>query len=425
MTKNAFILNFLKLYNILWRGALPFLKKSKRLAQGFKQRVSCSHLSSADLWIQAASAGEALLAVKIIQSLDPPHPIRVLITTTTRQGYDLLTQELGDVPPLAHIHFQLSWFPFDQPDIIDAYIKKVSPRVVVLLETEIWPAFLYYLKKNGIKTLIVNARLTRKSFKGYYRTRWIWHALTCDTILATSELDAARYRKLFPNARVDVMPNIKFDTLSTNTTNSKQYHGRDLDMFIDTKAPLTIFASIRKEEEPQVLWMLEHLLKEFPTQTVALFPRHMHRLAAWQEHLSGTSLPWQLKSEIKTHQVSFKIILWDTFGELNRAYEMADCAFVGGSLSPLGGQNFIEPIIKGVPTVTGPFLEDFKWVKPDIFQLGTVHKAENKEQAVDRMLDILQERSPRSRIRERAVAYIEKNRGGTRYACTKIIDALF
>lgn len=424
MTKNAFILNFLKLYNILWLLALPFLKKNRRIKKQFQKYLDTRLLEKTDIWIQAASAGEALLAIKIIRQLNPSKRTRILLTATTRQGLDLLESFTRDRETSGRILLQIAWFPFDKPDIIDKFILSISPKVVVLLETELWPAMLYFLKQYQIKTMVINARLSNASFKGYSKTKFLWRHLSPDRILATSPEDADRYRSIFHSAAIEVMPNIKFDTIDTSFPTDYRYYGTDIRLLIDTRAPFTILASVREEEENDVIKIIHFLTTRFPTQTIGLFPRHMHRLDIWKEKLSDHKINWQLKSKIGENQISFKVILWDTFGELNKAYELATCAFIGGSLAPLGGQNFIEPLTKGVFTITGPHLDDFKWVKPDIFTLGIVVKKNSWEAVARKMVSILKTPPDRNHIKTQALNYIKKNQGGTQKACDRIMAEL-
>ena len=147
MTKCAFIPNFFKFYNILWGAALPFLKRHPRLAPTFERRINPVHLQPADIWIQAASAGEAYLSVSIIKALNPDRPVNILLTTTTDQGMEILTQALPPKKFSPRISLCIDIFPFDSPKAMNQAVQQVNPAVMVLLETELWPAHLYALKK--------------------------------------------------------------------------------------------------------------------------------------------------------------------------------------------------------------------------------------------------------------------------------------
>lgn len=422
MTKNAFILNFFKLYNMLWKLALPFLKKNKRLKSGFHKRTTCFHHSRADIWIQAASAGEAYLAVTILKQLPLKTKTRVLVTSMTSQGMDILTARLTRNAISRFIDLKIEWFPFDSPHTIKGAVRKINPRVMVLLETEIWPALLFYLKKNQTQIFIINARLSKNSFRGYMKTKFLWKHLAPDTILATSHQDAERYRHLFETARVLTMPNIKFESIDTGLKECVTQE--KINKILPQNLPLTILASVRQQEEEQISLILMDILKEYPDQVVAVFPRHMHRIASWKKHLKSRNLNFHLRSKINFPLKHPGIILWDAFGELARAYQFAKVVFVGGSLKPLGGQNFIEPAIQGAVTVTGPYYDDFAWAMDDIFKKGIVIKKDHWKSVAGTIIKTLESPVNRSDNQHQAQKYISRNQGGTRQACNEILNAL-
>jgi len=157
-----------QIYNCLWRLAIPLLKKNPRLLEGFGQRaLSGVSPKSADLWVQAASGGEAYLAWSLLKHLRPSRPIRVLVTTNTKQGMEIIDRAIGDTQIHKHIKASSSYFPFDKPDIMEKAVKAVNPKVAVLLETEIWPALLRALKTNQCKIAIVNGRIKSKNWQRY------------------------------------------------------------------------------------------------------------------------------------------------------------------------------------------------------------------------------------------------------------------
>ncbi|MBU8911732.1 MAG: 3-deoxy-D-manno-octulosonic acid transferase, partial [Desulfobacterales bacterium] len=409
MTKNAFILNFFKLYNMLWKMSLPFLKKNRRLRSEFQKRISSFHHTKADIWIQAASAGEAYLAVNILQKLEPKIKAKVLVTSTTSQGIDILKTRLTKNNISKSIDLKIEWFPFDMPVTIKEAVKTINPYIMVLLETEIWPALFYYLKQNRSKIFIINARLSKKSFTHYLKTKFLWKHLAPDYILATSRQDAKRYRQIFEQAAVNTMPNIKFESIKTDTPDSKPL--KQIKKVISHTLPLTILASVRRQEEKEVFLMLKKILSTFPDQVVAVFPRHMHRISNWKKLLSSQNLNFHLRSGITSPLTSPGIILWDTFGELKTAYGFASIVFVGGSLKPMGGQNFIEPAIEGAVTVTGPYYDDFAWVKDDIFKKGIVIKKNNWKTIAETIIKALGTPVNRSDRKQLAREFIESNQG--------------
>ncbi len=418
----VFIPNFLNIYNILWQAALPFLKKNKRLAPSFQKRVTTDHLKNADIWIQAASAGEAFLALSLLSTLEPAQKIKILITSTTSQGIEILKSGLAQKKISSNIDYCLDWFPFDIPSTIQAAVTRINPVVMVLLETEIWPALLHYLKKNNTQILIINGRLSKKSARHYKLTNFLWARLSPDNILAISPLDAKRYGQVFDKAQITTMPNIKFDLMeSLPDENSRS---KDLKKIIPKSVPLSILASIRRQEEEAILEIIEYLLARYPGQVVAIFPRHMHRVDAWKKKLARKKLSFQLRSQLQGSGTKNRIILWDRFGELRSAYGIASTVFVGGSLAPLGGQNFIEPTVLGTPTVTGPHLDDFAWVGDDIFSRGIVTRCKDPRTVAQTMATHLETTVDRPEQRQKARDYVQKRQGGTILACQTILDLL-
>lgn len=416
----AFIPNFLKLYNILWQAALPFLKKNKRLSSTFQKRVATDHLQKADIWIQAASAGEAFLALSLLSSLEPRQKIKILITSTTSQGMEILESGLAHKKINPNIEYFLDWFPFDIPQTIQGAVTRINPRVMILLETEIWPALLHYLKKNHTRIFIVNGRLSKRSGQHYKWTKFLWTRLSPDKILAISPLDAKRYGHIFSKARITIMPNIKFDLMEPGLDTPSEPAA--LGNVISKNLPMSILASIRRQEEKQALEILETLRTQYPCQIVAIFPRHMHRINTWKKKLGKKGISFQLRSELTAPATTADIILWDTFGELREAYGIAKTVFVGGSLRPLGGQNFIEPAVLGTPTVTGPFLDDFAWAGEDLFSQKIVTICNDSRAVAHTMVDHLETPIERNGLKQKAQAYIQKKQGGTKMACQMILE---
>ncbi|WP_084691840.1 3-deoxy-D-manno-octulosonic acid transferase [Desulfobacter vibrioformis] len=420
MTKCAFIPNIFRFYNILWDAALPFLKQHPRLAPTFDRRINPVHLQPADIWIQAASAGEAYLAVSIIKALNPDRPVTMLLTTTTDQGMKILTQELLPEEFSHHIRLCFDIFPFDSPKAMNNAVQRVNPAVMVLLETELWPAHLYALKRNHTSVLIINGRLSRKSGRNYRLTKAFWQSFAPERILAISAKDAQRFSQVFPHTCIGTMDNIKFDRMTVQKTPGKV---SALAAIVPRELPLSVFASFRRQEEPQILDMVKTLLEEVPNQVIALFPRHMHRIAPFLKKLNKTGLNVYQGSQISSVLTGPAIILWDRFGDLHQAYSHADVVFVGGSLAPLGGQNFMEPAALGIPTITGPHWQDFAWVGKEIFRTGAVTRCNNWQHAVKTMCSHLVNSGSRKTRIDAVSRYISQKQGGAQTAADAILTS--
>ncbi len=405
-------------YDLAWSAAIPLLSKNKRLADGFAQRKLDRRLAEADIWIQAASAGEAYLAQSILKMIEPPRPVHILVTSNTRQGLDIIRAAILDIPEKKNITISAACFPFDSPRIMRKAVNQVSPDIMVLLESELWPGLLSALKESGSKILTINGRMTPKSLKHYKIWSSFWNSLAPDRILAISHEDAHRFGILFGKQRVRVVPNIKFDGINTENARGKVLES--IKRFLPSEVPFLVLASIRKEEEALILKMIKTILEKQPKTVIGLFPRHMHRLCHLEKKLAASSLCWKLRSETNHPPAPGTVLLWDKFGELAASYQLAKAAFVGGSLVDAGGQNFLEPLMCGIIPVTGPYWDNFYWVGRQIMDAGLVRMAGDWKQSANILIQMLQEPESRENVRKKALDYIGKRQGGTQEACKLI-----
>jgi 3-deoxy-D-manno-octulosonic-acid transferase len=420
MSKQPLQKSAFALYNFGWQIAIPWLKKHHRLAEGYRQRALHGQPPrKADLWIQAASAGESYLALEIIKALPPSPPLRVLLTSNTRQGIDILKQALPETcGEQGQIQSTVRYFPFDKPAIMNRAVDNIRPKVMVLLEAEIWPGLLSALKGYACKIVIVNGRLTEKSLKRYLLWHAFWQSLSPDRILAISKTDASRFALLFGDEGVDVMPNIKFDRIQQ--TDSVGQIDNPIADLLPNSAPFVVLGSIRRMEEPLIVKIVRHILDQNSAAVVGLFPRHMDRIAHWEQQLKRLSIPYTLRSRIKTSIDHGTVLLWDTFGELGMAYGLSSAAFVGGSLAPLGGQNFLEALTCGVIPVIGPFWENFHWIGREILEQGLVRVAKDWQVVAYLLLRDMENPTSRKEVRQNTLTYVKNRQGGTKMACSHI-----
>lgn len=416
----------LALYGLAWRIALPGLKRNKRLQEGWDWRsLAAGPPPKADLWIQAASGGEAYLAWELLRRLPeflpPGCKPAVLVTTFTSQGMGVLQKACEALA--ASVELLPAWVPFDMPGRMDRALAAVSPRAVVLLETELWPGLMAACRRQGVPALVLNGRITGKSLAGYQRVPGFWRALGPQRVLAVSGDDAGRFARLFPDARTGVMRNIKFDRL--NFAPAPQRH--DLDALLPRKegaaAPFIVLGSVRKQEEKEVLAIIQGLLKRCPDAVIGLFPRHMERVEAWSRLLRKAGVPLSRRSAGETARPG-SVLLWDAFGELGAAFGLARACFLGGSLADLGGQNFLEPLAHGIVPVIGPSWSNFAWVGEEIFGTGLVRQAKDWQGALEALCELALDAPDRQAVRAEAEIYAESRRGGAEAACQAVAEYL-
>ena len=411
------------LYNLLWSGVLPWLQLNHRLAEGYGQRRLKTLPPAADIWIQAASVGESYLALEIIKGLNAGRPVKILVTSNTSQGVDILNQGQAQLAQNGEgIEVAVGYFPFDKPALMKKAVSVIQPAVMVLLETEIWPGLLRALKQQQCRTLIVNGRVTAGSLKRYLLWPSIWPPIRPDRILAISSSDADRFKQIFGPEAVEIMPNIKFDRVAGSISPANNHN--PLKDLIPDSLIFAVLASVRRQEESRVKQVINTILDRRPQTVIGLFPRHMHRIKSWQEILSRAGITWSLRSGARGPATAGSVILWDTFGELQQSYGLCQAAYVGGSLAPLGGQNFLEAMICGIKPVMGPSWENFLWVGTEIIDSGLLRIADDWQAAAAQLIKDMDHPPPRDEVISQSLAYIENRRGGTARVCRTIVDLM-
>jgi len=407
------------LYNLLWSCVLPWLRLNHRLAEGYPQRCLKETLPAADIWIQAASVGESHLALEIIKTLKATRAVKILVTSNTSQGIDTLNLALADQGKTADgVQVVVGYFPFDKPALMRRAVAAIGPAVMVLLETEIWPGLLRALKQHSCKTIIINGRITDRSLRKYLRWPSIWSELRPQRVLAISRADADRFKQLFGPDGIETMPNIKFDRVASAATSADSRN--TIQNIVPCALTFTVLASVRRQEEPLVKQIIIAIFRNRPQTVIGLFPRHLHRIRSWQAALNQAGIRWSLRSQAKGPATAGTVIIWDTFGELLQAYQICKSAFVGGSLAPLGGQNFLEALICGTRPVIGPSWENFIWVGTEIIEAGLLRVAGDWREVAALLLRDMESPPPRNKIISGSLEYIKERQGGTEKACRAI-----
>jgi 3-deoxy-D-manno-octulosonic-acid transferase len=411
----------LRIYQLGWCLAIPFLRRNHRLQHGFDQRVLRETPATADLWVQAASVGESFLAWEIIKKLEPTKSIRVLLTTYTSQGMEILEKARNEaMQQNRKFTIHTAYFPFDHPKLMKKAVAAIQPKVILLLESELWPGLLQACKQQQVKILVANGRMTAKSLSKYLFWPSLWHHLRPDRILAISTDDASHFATLFGKDRVQTMPNIKFDRISNQSAPMATDNPLAHLLPADGTSSLIILGSIRQKEEADITKLICAIREKNNQAVIALFPRHMHRINNWEKILEDLNYPWQLRSRTTGPVDHGTIILWDTMGEMLSAYQLANAALIGGSLAPLGGQNFLEPLTCGLKPVIGPYWSDFSWIGQEIIDQGLVLQAKDWQEAAELLLQHVTEPPPREQTRQQVLTYVKNHGGGTAQTCTAI-----
>ena len=359
------------------------------------------------IWVHAVSVGEVNASMPLLRRLIAEYPnIEILVTTTTPTGSKLLLERLGGT--VKH-----QYLPVDLPLCIKHFLDHWQPKALILLETEIWPNLINLCKQKGIKTALVNARLSEKSKSNYlkYNSLIKESVDSLDLILAQYESDRLRFNEISQIKKIDICGNLKFDQDIPSELNEISLNIRK-DWSINGKVRPTLIASSTHEgEEDIVLDAFEKILKVRPESLLVLVPRHLERFERVKGILQESKIPFVSRSMREDVSKDTKILLGDTIGELNFLYSLADVAFIGGSLIDHGGQNLLEPSAQSLALLSGPSLRNFSDISEQLIQNNALAVVHDAEELCNRYLLLIEDESTCKAIGAKAYEVFMKNRG--------------
>ncbi|MEQ1604964.1 MAG: 3-deoxy-D-manno-octulosonic acid transferase [Pyrinomonadaceae bacterium] len=392
-----------------------------KYAAGFKQRLGFTPTLVSDgrkvVWLHCVSVGETNAARPLALKIKADFPdSRLIISTTTRTGQKLAKTAFADVAELVF------YFPFDWKSTVRRSLKRLSPSVVLLMETELWFNFIRETNHFGATLAIVNGRLSERSFRRYNYIKNFMHRILAylDLALMQENADATRLMKIGIRAiKVKVTGNLKFDhdlddQETSLTSELRERFGTSPD------APLVIAASTHSPEE---IYILEAFKQVWKTSTVKLprlmiAPRHPERFAEVAALVAKTGFSWTRRSAPPSeNDKAAEIILLDSIGELRSAYPLAEIVFVGGSLIPHGGQSIYEPAAAGKAIITGPHTANFTaavgefFEKDALIQLPKLADKEILPKLVDTFSDLLADEKRTAELGMNALTVMDHNRG--------------
>jgi 3-deoxy-D-manno-octulosonic-acid transferase len=361
------------------------------------------------LWLHAVSVGEVMAAVPLARLLVARHPeVPLLASTTTETGRAVAEQRI----PAARFVF----FPLDFGWTARRALNRVRPRLVLLTETELWPNFLALCDAQDIPVVVINGRISPRSFPRYRLIR-PWFRLVLRHVrlfCMQSDADAERILALgAPPERVTVTGNLKYDLPALDQPADPTAIRAGLAMPPDGR--LVVAGSIHKGEDEAVVESYKAAVASRPNLFLLLAPRHPERLEEVERVAVRAGLPCVRRSRLpgETPRPGGAILL-DTMGELARLYAVASVVFVGGSLIPHGGQNILEPAAYGRPVVHGPHMGNFAEIQ-DLFQAAGAAVRVADGQALTVALEmLLDDEATADRMGQAGRRIVEAQRGATR-----------
>ncbi len=389
------------LLRLYWRGfKAPFYRERWRERLGDLQAPP----EPGCIWLHAVSVGEVQAVAPLIRQLleTPRHPL--VITTTTPTGAQRVRELFGD--EVRHY-----FAPFDAPFIVRRFFAKLRPRLLILVETEIWPNLIHTAARLCIPTLLANARLSVRSARRYHRfaglTRETLQKITL--IAPHGEADAQRFRALGArSSAVEVTGSIKFDI---RLPGSLRERSDVLRREWGTERPVWLAASTHEGEEEQVLAAHTAIKAVLPDCLLVLVPRHPERFDQVAELIQAWNFKSVRRSEHHPCNLDTDVFLGDSMGELTLFMGAADVAFIGGSLVPHGGHNMLEAAAQGVPVLFGPHVFNFAEISELFLRKQAALQVASSEELAHCLIRWLSDASERSQFGERGLELVNRNRG--------------
>ncbi len=366
--------------------------------------------TSAPIWIQAVSVGELRIAQRLA-AVFRKRGLPVLISSTTSTGLKLAAAEARDA-------IGVRAFPLDLPYSVSMVLRRIKPRALVLVETELWPELFAGAKRDGVPVFIANARLSDRAFKRTLVFKRLYsNILRGVRVAAQSEEHAARFGLLGANPKeIVVLGNLKYDLAPPGNfeTVREQLRG------YLPGGSLWTAGSVREGEEALVLQAMLTLRTTLPGVRLLLAPRHLSRVDVSLKLCERAGLRAALRSRGVTG--NWDVLLLDTVGELWSAYALASAAFVGGSLVSLGGQNVLEPAFLGKPVLFGPHTENFKDAAEGLLSAGGAVRVKDPVELGRRLGDFLADPAAAEACGLRAKKAVERHRGAVGRTARWIAD---
>jgi len=406
------------LYNCLLILATPVvigvLLAKPRCRPGFFQRMGWgAHQSDAGgssqplIWIHAVSLGEVVAVSPLVKALHTRHPeFRYIVTTVTETGREAVQQRLSGIAEHRYAPLDFSW-------AVTGMIRGVRPTLYIFVETELWPNLLWSLRDGGVPSILVNGRLSSRSFRrqdlplirSFYRS--VLQTLTL--CLMQSERDKQRIVALGAESdRVHVTGNIKFDqpppVVRSDETLRRSFG-------LNEHEQLILAGSTHPGEEEMLVSAYGQIAKTYPSTVLMLAPRHIERTDQVEAMLREVGFVVQRKSEMLEKRTGPRVIILDTRGELALAYREAVVAFVGGTLVPVGGHNLLEPAVWGTPVIFGPYTDHCAEVATLLQEAGGGCRVTGGDELVTTLRGWLGQPETRVRIGQAAKRVVLDNQG--------------
>ena len=412
---NRFIYTFLIILSLPFALLRILLKdtKSSSWTRKLKNQLGFVPKTSGKvIWFHCVSVGEFNAAKPLIDKIFLKFPLhQIVITTTTITGSEAVENHYKK----RVIH---CFFPFDVPFIVSLFLKKIKPLACILLETEIWPNLITKLKHQNIPTMLVNARLSDRSFKKYnkFSPKLVSSTLNSLSIICSqNESSSKRFISLGASKKnITITGSLKFDSNEPNNLETIQALKK-----ITGDRKIVAFASTREGEELQIIKSYLALQNKF-NALLLIIPRHPERFNEVFNIASENGLNVKRRSLADHCEKDTDILIGDSMGEMMSYFSISDIAFIGGSLSNNGGQNMLEAASLSKPIIFGPSVFNFEEISKKLLDDGSAIQVSSAEELMQAISELLLDNEKRKLIGQSAKTTFENNRG----AVARVFEAI-
>jgi 3-deoxy-D-manno-octulosonic-acid transferase len=406
---------FTFLYHILWMIAflvctpLALLLRNERLLERLALNLPPASLGEDNIWIHALSVGEVISALPLVSTLSRKYPGRgIVFTVTTVKGIAVARKELeGKVKAVIPM-------PVDSWLCVRRMVRYIKPSVFVLVETDIWPALIGYLKRMGIKTILINGRISPRTFKSYQRFPFLVRRMfkPLELCLMQSDLDSDRLilSGIESPRKVVTIGNIKFDR-EWETMDEEKRISLLSRLGFDPEDTIWVAGSTHPGEDEIMLKVHKRLRSSFPSLRLILAPRKIEQSDEILKEAQDMGLKATLKSALPEDGELHDVLILNTIGELGRIYGLSKVSFVGGSLVPFGGHNLLEPASFGCPVVFGNHTHNFVLMSELLVDAGGGRRVHDGEELYEVVNKLLADSDMCHRMGAHAKEFVEKNKG--------------
>ena len=402
------------LYHFLWTFPLCFLlmgasvSGTKRLRARLALDLPKPLPNKGNLWVHALSVGEVLSAIPLLEQLKVAFPEKdILFSVTTQSGIALAKEKLsGRVACIMTLPVDAWW-------CMRRVVNHVNPSVFILVETDLWPGLLGILKRKGVRSLLVNGRISPRTLKSYQKAPAVIRRMFAPLAYCLMQTDLDRDRLLqlgMDRKTVITTGNIKFDREMVTMDMGEKRRWLET-LGVNPEMQIWVTGSTHEGEEAVILKVFQDLKRKFPLLRLVIAPRDVGRALDISKTIGSQGMAVALRTMVSKKSHPHDVLVLDTVGELGHIYALGSVAFVGGSFVPIGGHNLLEPAAFGVPVLFGPHTHNFEFMSESILRSGGAMRVQDGPELHDAMKRLLSDSGLRRRMGERAKGFVLENRG--------------